>query len=264
MRPPTPGDQLFYRTRADHADGIGVIDLSRAVHGFVTSGSSGTALVLDEELGFLYLTSKATNYITVLDVRDDSTLEYADNFLGIEAIVSVLTVEGPRGIRDVEIDGTRDHLLISTVSPEAVFVLDRSQIVDDDRADLLPTTPIGAVPVGRAVEDANDVNYTGGLPIGPGDMALADDGHLFVPNFAEDAVSIFDLGLGAWGREVRTVANVGGNPWLVRLTPDGKYAIVANYTGDVENELVSSSLAIIDADPDSPTAFQVLTWLENR
>ncbi len=264
-RPPTPGDRLLYRTRADRSEGVGLIDLSTSVRGFSTSGIGGSAMTVDSERGFLYVASKATNYVTVIDIRDDGSVDTPDNYLAVEAVVSVTTIDGPRGLRDVEVDAAHDRLYVTTISPEAVFVLDRSQIIDDSDADLIATTPVGVLPVSRSLEDANDVNFTGGTPtIGPGDAALSTSGLLFVPNFAEDAVSVFDTNLGVWGTERRTISNIGGNPWLVRLTPDERYAVVALYTGDINDQFVSSAIAIVDADPTSPTAFQVLTWLQNR
>jgi hypothetical protein len=60
------------------------------------------------------------------------------------------------------------------------------------------------------------------------------------------------------------VPYLGENPYTLRLDPTGRYAVVANYTGEVVDHTVHSSLAVVDVDPTSPTFLSVLTWLVNR
>ena len=49
------------------------------------------------------------------------------------------------------------------------------------------------------------------------------------------------------------------------LSPDGRYAVVANFAGEVSpTNLAESTLAIIDVDETSPTYLEVLTWVVNQ
>jgi DNA-binding beta-propeller fold protein YncE len=66
------------------------------------------------------------------------------------------------------------------------------------------------------------------------------------------------------GTEVGYVSDIGENPHLVRISPDGKHAFVANYIGEIEENTTSSTLAIVDIDPNSESYLEVLTWLVNR
>ena len=50
----------------------------------------------------------------------------------------------------------------------------------------------------------------------------------------------------------------------VAKLPDGTYAAVGMYSGDVVDNVSSSTIAIINTDPDSPEYLEVVTWLANR
>ena len=69
---------------------------------------------------------------------------------------------------------------------------------------------------------------------------------------------------GAYGEQVAYLPYIGENPHVVRVSPDGRFAVVANFLGDVEEGVVSSTLTVIDADPDSATFGTVLTTLVNK
>ena len=80
----------------------------------------------------------------------------------------------------------------------------------------------------------------------------------------DDAVlTFYDLDLGAFGEPVAYLPYLGENPHVVRIAPDGRTAVVANYVGDVVEDLASSTLVIIDIDPTSDTYLEPLTWIGN-
>jgi DNA-binding beta-propeller fold protein YncE len=268
QRFPTAGDELVFGTRAGSED-TSVIQLEQTVDGFVTSGEGVSNLIFDEERGFLYVPSKKTNYVYVVDVRDDSTGSYVDaNYLDIEAIFVVTTTEGPRGFRDVEpIPGT-SSLYLTSWGPDALFVVDATDIVDDDRKQAYVLRTVAALPMIGGGEDEGVASFAGAgdaPQISGGDMALAPDGRtLLVPHFQDNSLEVFDLGIGAFGQEIRRIPYLGENPHVVRFSPDGRHAVVANYTGEVRGGAVSSTLVVIDTDPTSPTYLEPLTWIANR
>ena len=103
--------------------------------------------------------------------------------------------------------------------------------------------------------------------ISGGVMALRErDGrrHLFVPHFRDNSVSVFDLDRGAYGELVAYLPSIGENPHLARVSPDGRHVVVASFLGEVDDGFVSSTLSVIDADPDSDTFLEVVTTLVNR
>jgi len=51
----------------------------------------------------------------------------------------------------------------------------------------------------------------------------------------------------------------------VAISPDQKYAVVANYVGEkLEAGATSSTLVVIDIDPASPRYLQPSTWIANQ
>lgn len=262
----TAGDRLALTTTRG-AEGITAMTLEHTIGGLSTLGVGVSALVHDEERGLLYVPSKRSNLIFVLDVRDDSTGDFVDaNVLSLEAALRVRTNEGPRGVRDVvPLPGT-SKLLVATLQPTALMVLDVAELVDDGQAQLLDPPMLATLPLRTMAEDVNDANFTGSVDqVGPGDVLLHPDGRsVFVPQFLEDAASVFDLSLGAFGAEVAHIDPIGANPYTGAFSPDGKLLFVANLRGEPVEKETSSTIAVIDADPDSPTRWQVLTWLVNR
>ena len=101
--------------------------------------------------------------------------------------------------------------------------------------------------------------------IGANGMALAQgEDLLLVTEFRNNLVDVYDLSMGAFGTLVAQVPYLGENPHVVRVSPDGRYAVVANYTGEVTENSTSGTIAVIDLDPDSPTYLEAVTWLVNR
>ena len=110
------------------------------------------------------------------------------------------------------------------------------------------------------------LNQTSQAPLSAsaGMTLSADNRHLVVAHHRGNGVSIFDMEQDTFGAEIAWLAHVGENPHLVRLSPDGRYAVVANYVGEIEDKAASGTLSVIDMDPASETFLEVVTWLVNR
>ncbi len=157
-------------------------------------------------------------------------------------------------------DGT-DYLYAVGRGPDSLLVFDLAPVVDDDVKEQIHMDVVGTLPLPDVIEDEG---YDSTSLVGGSRLALADGGRLLlVTNFRDNSVSVFDLEMGAWGEEVRYIAEVGENPWDIVVTPDERYAIVANYLGEIDDNRVSSTLAFIDLDPASDTFLEVVTWVRN-
>lgn len=220
------------------------------------------SLAFDEPAGMLYVGCKLAPYVYVLDVRDDSTASWADlNYLGVEAILS-LGLNAASGARDVVVNPASGTLYALADEPEALLVIRADDVVDDQITDLLYDRILGTLPLPRSFE--RDAGVGTQAAVGPGQMAMHPDGvHLFVTNFNANSVSVFDLTLGPLGTLVAQAEGIGENPYALAITPDGTRAVVANYSGEVD-DYVSSTLVVLDADPANPAFGSPITWIVNR
>jgi DNA-binding beta-propeller fold protein YncE len=176
-------------------------------------------------------------------------------------VIRVQSAAGAAGFRQVlEIN---DLLYGLNDDPDSVFVLDLSGLEDDAFSDILYDTQVGGLTTARDLTSDEGLENT--ASIGPGQMALdATRETLFVTNFNDNSVSVFDLSLGIHGQLVHTISMVGENPYAIAIHPDGDHAVVGNFTGEMDDEKVShSTLAVIDIDPDSASYLEVLTWIVN-
>jgi predicted GH43/DUF377 family glycosyl hydrolase/DNA-binding beta-propeller fold protein YncE len=264
-RRPTVGDYLSFDTERGDED-IDAIPLDGSVLGLSVTGIGLTALDLDSERGFLYVTSKLLPYVIVVDIRDDSTSEFNDlNYLDIEAVMvaNTLTDSTGSGYRKVVAPEGSDHLYALNDAPESVFILDTSELVDDEYGDWIYANQIGWLPTPVSNRDAGVESQT---PIGPAQMVFhPEQDLLLITNFNANSISVYDMGLGPYGTMIKEIPLVGENPYAISLTPDGLRAVFANYSGEVTPEGVAeSTLGILDLDPTSPTYLSVLTWIANR
>jgi hypothetical protein len=262
QRFPTSGDTLSFQTTRG-GTGAQVIELAQVVDEFTTTGFGMTALALDEERGFLYVTTKLDDVLYVLDVRDDSTGTFVDsNFLDVEALVVLDTGNAAAGARDVVVSPSRGLAYVTLRAPDGVVVLDLTRIPDDGLKEQIVLTPVTILPLQSSLEDAGTTTVAA---FSGGRAALTPDEQLLlVPHFRGNAMSVFDLGQSAWGQEIAWLPNLGENPHVVKVSPDGRWAVVANYLGEVVDQSVSSTLAIIDVDPGSERYLEVVAWLANR
>ncbi|NOY26085.1 MAG: beta-propeller fold lactonase family protein [Oligoflexia bacterium] len=267
FRVPTPGDSLSFTTQRGD-DTARAIPLDATVQGSTLTGWTAASLTLDRERGFLYVTGQLRPYVFVIDVRDDSPLPDGsndDNYLDLEAVIVATNASGADGFRQVVTVPGQDYLLAINDSPDAVWVVDLSQLEDDGQANLIYDAIIGYIPSPRGV--ARDEGVPTLSDVGAGRLLLHPDGrHLFVSNFNANSIGLYDLAIGPFGSFVQEVMNVGENPFAMTLSPDGKYLAFGNYTGEVGRDVrnAESTLGVLDVDPDSPTYFEVQTWITNR
>lgn len=269
VRHPTPGDTLTFPTFAGGAATAG-IPLAQDVQAFTTEGAEVTSLRWDPDRGFGWLTFRGANQVMVLDLRDDSRPGDPDtNYRDIEAVLQIRSQNGGFGLRDVVPVPGSPFLYATGRRPEAVLVLDGRQVPDDGQKDLVEDAVLQALPLRTAANDAGAESFgslRGEAIAGAGMAVRVRDGrrHLFVAQFRDNSLTVFDLDRGIYGEEVGYIPDLGENPHVVRVSPDGRYAVVANYLGRVEDGVVSSTLAVVDADPDSPTFLELLTTVVNR
>ncbi len=259
---PTPGDLLtFDTTRGD--SGISVIELGQIVSDFATTGTGMSSLAIDDSRGFLYVPSKLDDYIYVVDTRDDGDGVTLDpNHHDLEGLLRVENFSAAVGYRDALLAPQHGWLLLLSNSPDAVVVVDADAVPDDGTKGVDWVVPIGTLALPTLLEDEGERSLA---PIGGAGMALSPDGSLLlVAHFRGNSVIAFDLTADDFGRELASIPYVGENPHVVRFTPDGLHAVVANYIGEVEDDQVHSTLMVLDTDPSSSTFLEPLTWIVNR
>lgn len=271
LRLPTLDDTWgFTSVPAEDEDAIA---LDVVVDGGNLSGRGCSALASDEARGFLYVGCKLSPWMYVLDVRDDSSGTFEDlNYLDVEAAIWVETSTNAcsdldsgqcSGMRALLLDETRGWLWGLSDEPEAVYGIDVAAIPDDASAELVREEVLVMLALPRSGERDEGVDTQ--AYVGPSQMALHPDGdHLFVTNFNDNSVSVFDLGLGAGGTLIGEARDLGENPYAIRIGADGRRAYVGFYSGEVDGGSTSSTLGVLDADPTSATFLQPLTWIVNQ
>ncbi len=261
-RYPTSGDYIEFETVKGDEERI-TIPLEASVTDTSTFGIGLTDLSVDSERGFLYASSKLMPHIAVIDIRDDSQGDFVDrNYLDEEARMILPTSLGSAGFRQVIPHPDGIHLLAISDSPEAVFIVDISDLEDNEDVDRIYDTQTGwlTTPIGGET-DAGERTRTS---MGPGQMLLDNTNHrLFVSNFNANSISVFDLTIGT-GIQIAELPTQGENPYAMALSPDGVSLVVANYTGDVNENVSHSTLSIFDVNPLSDTQFELLTQVVNR
>lgn len=237
------------------------------------SGAELTALgcadlTVDPERGFVYVACTLSPYVYVVDVRDDSDGVFLDlNYLDLEAVLFLETATNASGstrpgMRQLLVDPERDWLWGLAWYPESVVAFDLARIEDDADIDQVNAGIVAMLPLpSRSRDEGVDT----GEAVGPGQMVLHPDGrHLFVTNFNDNSLAVYDLGAGAPATLVGLTDALGENPYALAISPDGTQVVVANYLGEVVDDAAQGSLVFLDADPDSPTFLDPLTWVVNR
>jgi predicted GH43/DUF377 family glycosyl hydrolase len=241
------------------------LTLDVKVDGNSLMGLGCSAIAEDTDRGFLYIGCKLASYVYVLDIRDDSTDSFDDlNYLDIEAVLLVETSTGAdSGLRALLVDRDRGWLWGLSDESEGVYAVDLSGLEDDADSEIIREAVVAILPLPRGLE--RDEGMDSEESVGPGQLAMHPDGrHLFITNFNDNSVSVYDLALGPAGTLVAERDAIGEEPYAIAISPDGTLAAVGNYAGDVDGAAVSSNIAILDADPESPTFLQVKTWLVNK
>jgi DNA-binding beta-propeller fold protein YncE len=262
QRFPTAGDELlFSSTRGGR--GAAVVELGQATQWYNATGIGMSSLALDPDRGFLYVTSKLEDNVYVVDVRDDSSGGFTDaNVFDLETLLRVDSGSAGGGYRDALLSRSRSLLYLTQRAPDALLAVDLGAVGDD--ASKAPTDGVvaGVLPLPSAGEDlgADTVAAFGGA----GMDLTADERLLLVTHFRQNGVMVLDLDRGPIGQEIAWIPWVGENPIDVRITPDQRFAVVANYVGEVDENQAESTLAVIDLDPSSDSYLEVVSWLVNR
>ncbi len=262
QRFPTAGDELaFSSTRGGR--GAQVIELGQATQWYTALGIGMSSLWHDIDRGMLYVTSKLEDNVYVVDVRDDSTGSFSDtNVFDLETLMRTDSGNAGGGFRDALVSRSRSLLYLTQRAPDALVAVDLDRLVDDDSKAPIDEVVAGVLPLPSAGEDlgADTLAVFGGA----GMDLTADERYLLVTHFRQNGVMVLDLDRGAIGEEIAWIPWVGENPIDVRVSPDQRWAVVANYTGEVEDNHAESTLAVIDLDPASDSYLEVVTWLVNR
>jgi predicted GH43/DUF377 family glycosyl hydrolase len=262
---PSVGDTLRFDTQRGDPDGW-AIPLDTLVDNNIANGTGLTALAIDEERGMLYAVSKLRPYIYVIDIRDDSDplgTGFRDlNYLDIEALLLAETASQATGFRQIlPVPGT-DMLIAVCDSPESLAIIDLSGLVDDAAEDVIENVTIGWLPAPRGLE--RDFGEDNRSSVGPGQVVMHPDGRrLFVSQFNRNSISTYDLTLGPYGTLVRETPLVGENPYSLALSPDGRFLVFGNTTGELHDNEANSTLGVLDVDENSPNYLEVRTWIVN-
>ena len=251
----TTGDSVYFETVPGDDGDLSEIPLGQAVDGFVTSGLGVTASLIDEERGFLILSSAASAYLYVIDIRDDSPPDVHDNLFEIEAILVASTVPGAIGFRAMALEPGGSRLYALNDSPESVMIFDLSDVVDDHLGQLHLQAVIGALPAARGSE--KDKGSDTLASVGPSNLIIDGD-RLFVANFNANSISVYDLSLGPHGTWTHEIPGVGENPHAMALSPDGSLLAVASFVGRLTGDRVGSQIAFIDTN-----TLEIVGWLSN-
>lgn len=268
QRVPSPGDTFVFDTLPGEP-GRSAIRLGRQVDRLLLPGASGgpatdgpTSAALDSTSGLLWVVSGDFPGLIAVDVRDDSTATFQDrNYLDIEAAVRITTTTGLLGFQDI-LRAPSGLLYLAATQPDGVLVIDPAAVLDDAEDQVIDAVTLGVLPMHDATDDDGEETFAA---VGAAGMALVPDQNLLlVTHFRDNSLSVFDLSLGTVGEEIRHVEDVGENPSIVRVSPDGTWAVIANYLGEANGDSADSSLAILDLQPTSPTYLQIVTRIVNR
>jgi len=288
--PTTAGDTFSVTTREGDSDASTAIHLGEPsrqgeteddvtlVGGFRVHGAGATEMILSPDGRFGVVSNKRTDYVLVLDLQDDSTEDWVDaNAFGIEAAFRIPQRFGTVGTRDMEFspDGTRLHvtvapqILIESSEPsfrtgtEAFVTLDWTLVEDTDEGTLLlDDVLLSWAPLARGSEE--DEGYTADTSVASNAFVLSADGtRAYVANYNDNSMWIIALDTGARGTVIEMVQGLDEAPSEIVLSPDGKLAYVANYLGQTRNQVVHSTIQVIDVDEASPTFGDVVTRLSN-
>ena len=251
----TTGDAVLFETVPGDEGDLDNIRLNQAVDGFVTSGYGVTESLIDEERGYLILSSAASAYLYVIDIRDDSTAGFTDNLFEIEAVLVASTIPGAIGFRAMALASGTPYLYALNDSPESVMVFNLDQIVEDQLGEVHLEAVVGAMPAARGAE--KDKGSDTLASVGPSNLVLDGD-RLFVANFNANSVSVYDLSLGPYGTWTHEIPGIGENPHAMALSPDGSLLAVASFVGRLSGDRVGSQIALIDT-----TSLEIVGWISN-
>ena len=265
---PSGGDTFTFVTRKG-VPGRSNIDLGQVVQGFPLPGAPGTGFrdgvtagAIDPVNGWLFTAGKDFPGIIVVDIRDDSTADFDDlNYLDVETVLRFDTTTGILGVQSMAL-GPDGLLYLAVREPDGVLVVDPSIVVDNDVKEIVFDAVLGNLPMHDLTDDDGDETFAA---VGAAELAFVPGQNLLLVTHMRDAsVSVFDLSLGVVGEEIRHIEDVGENPYLIEVSPDGLYAVVGTYLGGSGGGIEGSTLVILDLDPTSPTWLEPVARIVNR
>lgn len=225
-----------------------------------------TDITIDQERGFLYIATDLMPHILVFDIRDDSQGDFIDrNYLDVETKIFLPASWGSAGFRQIIPHPDGQHLLALCDTPEAVYVVNMDEVEDNEYTEEIFDIQTGFLSVPASGERYQDQGERTRADIGPGRIVLhSDQNRIFVSNFNANSISVFDLSLGSYGREIVELQSNGENPFAMTISPDGNHLIVSNFTGDINGNETNATLSIFDINPLSETAYTLVTQVVNR
>lgn len=283
--PMTNGDSITFQTRLvnseDNSSAQGLTDgklgLDVYFGGYQMCGNGATEIAVSPTGAFAVVSAIYTPGLYVVDTRDDSSGDFFDgNFLGYEAALPLQDSStcGPdqaaRGTRSMLFSPSGKRLYATTKVPDSVLVMDMTRVDDSDNGRLLKDgVVLGSIELEPGSADDQGDHTSGDL--GPIGLAMSRNGrYLWAANANGNSVYTIDLTLGPVGEVVEVARDVGEVPVALALSPDEKYLMIANYVGEVEYTDVDQGMgvphafiAVLDADPTSPTFGQVVAQLKN-
>jgi len=252
----TLGDEIWLSTQPGDDGDRESIRLDVTVDGFSTSGYGTTSMHLDHTRGLIYVSSASSSYIYAIDVRDDSTPSWSDNFHQIEAILVASTSSGAIGFRGVVAPSGSDWIYALNDNPESVMVFDGGLLEDNNLGDLHLEAVVGSMVAPRGSErDRGDDTLAS---IGPSELVMAGE-YLFVTNFNANTVGVYDIQQGVYGRQIAEIEGVGENPHAMAVSPDGGLLAVGSIVGDTVGVRASPLITIIDTQ-----TLEVVAWIANE
>ena len=258
---PKTGDTLFFETQKG-SDEHKSISLDITINGITLSGNNLSQATIDQERGFLFVSSRQLPYITVIDIRDDGTPEAPDrNYLRPETTLTFIATAGATGFRQTLVHNNLLYAINN--SPEGIFVVDLNHIEDNNIHELTQAPPLDILvaPQGSTRDEGANTRAS----VGPAQMAIRSDGKLLaVSNFNTNSISFYDLTLGIAGTLLYELPLYAENPFALTFSEDDTELVVATYAGEMDGLTVHSTLFIIDTDPTSPTYLQTKTQIKNR
>jgi len=290
QNPTTAGDTFTMTTRAGDSDASTAIHLGEPERsgedpdsivfagGYRVHGAGVTDMLISPDGQFGVVSNKNSDFVTVVDLRDDSTDEWTDaNAFAVEAAFRIPQRYGVVGTRAMAFspDGTKLHLTLAplivseagqpefTTGVDGLITLDWTQVQDNaESVLLLDDTVLSWAPLARGREE--DVGYRTDTSVGANGLTLNADGtRAYVVNANDNSMWVIALDTGARGTVIERVRALDESPTEVALSPDERLAYVSHYLGQDRNLVVNSTIAVIDVDEASPTFGEVLTRLTN-
>lgn len=225
--PPTQGDSFTFQTFRGDFLPTSRIPLSQSLPGAVVTGRGAGQLLIDPFRNRIYVTSRLTNYVYVLDASDY-------RFLGVFTITSNVTGRDSRGLA-LSPDGS--ELYVVNRAPDALLIIDPDAMPDQLEPVVIPDAVVATL----------------GLSSGPSEIVLSPDGRYgFVTAFNADGIDLVDL----QARVLRKTGHAGDGPFAIRLSADGLRGYVGQY--------FSSSIDVLDTDPASARFGEVITTIADE